>query len=449
MKKIVILGAGESGVGAALLARAKGFEVFVSDAAELGQPRREMLLESGIDFEEGGHSPEKLYAAHMVIKSPGIPFGLPLVQALLKRGIPVEDELEFGFTFSKGKMIAITGTNGKTTTTLLTYHLLKSAGLDVGLAGNVGKSWAGQLVNEDHDWWVVEVSSFQIEGFRTIKPKIAIILNITPDHLDRYNYKIKEYARTKFRLLDQMDQKDHFIYFQGSPLVQQQVENMESSMQVHPVSLQQTESSDYLSSDKLNVKAGNHTLQFPIEEIVLKGDHNYINSLCAIKAALLAGAEVEGIRKGLKTFKNAAHRMELVLEVDGVSYINDSKGTNVDATAFALQAYSSPMVWIAGGVDKGNDYEPIKPMVQGRVHTLICLGKNNQKLKDSFSGVIPEILETTEVVQAVAWAQNKSNPGDIVLLSPACASFDLFKNYEDRGEQFKAAVLALTENTEG
>jgi UDP-N-acetylmuramoylalanine--D-glutamate ligase len=444
MQRIVILGAGESGVGAALLAHFKGFEVFVSDAGQIAEARRNLLSENGIAYEEGGHSPDKLYQADMVVKSPGIPFSLPLIKTLLEKKIPVVDELEFAYTYSRGKMIAITGTNGKTTTTLLTYHLLKSAGMDVGIAGNVGKSWAGQLREGDHDWWVVEVSSFQIEGFRALKPKIAIILNITPDHLDRYENKISKYAKTKFDLLNQMDGSDHFIFFQDSPLVKERVGRMGSQLIKHPVSLHPAEGANYLASGKLWVNHENHTFQFPISEMVLQGDHNYVNSLCAIKAALIAGANAEEISQGLKNFKNAAHRMELVATINGVSYINDSKGTNVDATAFALQSYNSPLVWIAGGVDKGNDYEPIKPMVKGRVHTLICLGKDNEKLKEAFAGVIPEVLETTDIQQALEWAKEMSRSGDIVLLSPACASFDLFKNYEDRGEQFKAAVKSLT-----
>ncbi len=444
MKKIVILGAGESGVGAALLAHFKGFDVFVSDAGQILKARKDLMANKGIAYEEGGHSMDQLYGADMVVKSPGIPFSLPLVKALVDKNIPVIDELEFAYTYSRGKMIAITGTNGKTTTTLLTYHLMKNAGLDVGLAGNVGQSWAAQLQQGDHDWWVVEVSSFQIEGFRALKPKIAIILNITPDHLDRYAYDISKYAQTKFDLLDQMDENDHFIYFQDNPLVREQVEVMGNNPKKHPVSLQTSPGADYLDSDKLWVNHGDRILQFPIGEMVLQGGHNYVNSLCAIKAALLAGVDPESLSQGLKTFKNAAHRMELVATIDGVSYVNDSKGTNVDATAYALQSYSSPLVWIAGGVDKGNDYEPIKPMVKGRVHTLICLGKDNEKLKEAFTGVIPEVLETTNLQEALDWAKAKSRSGDIVLLSPACASFDLFKNYEDRGEQFKAAVKSIT-----
>lgn len=443
MKRIVILGAGESGVGAALLAHFKGFEVFVSDAGQIAESRKRLLSEKNIAFEEGEHSMDQLYRADMVVKSPGIPFNLPLIGALLDKNIPVVDELEFAYTYSEGNMIAITGTNGKTTTTLLTYHLLKSAGLDVGLAGNVGQSWAGQLCEGDHEWWVVEVSSFQIEGFRALKPKIAVILNITPDHLDRYEHSISKYAQTKFDLLRQMGEEDHFIYFQGSALVQEKIQQIKSDIQKHPVSLTTAPGMDYLDSDKLWVNLGGRTHQYPIADMALQGGHNYVNSLCAIKAALLAGANPAFITEGLRSFKNAAHRMELVAKVDGVSYINDSKGTNVDATAYALQSYNSPLVWIAGGVDKGNDYEPIKPMVKGRVHTLICLGKENAKLKEAFHGVIPEVLETTDMKQALSWAKEKSRSGDIVLLSPACASFDLFKNYEDRGEQFKEAVKSL------
>ncbi|HSI78428.1 MAG TPA: UDP-N-acetylmuramoyl-L-alanine--D-glutamate ligase [Lunatimonas sp.] len=446
IKKIVILGAGESGIGAALLASARGYKVFISDAGGISVARKQQLTAANIPFEEFGHTSGEILAADEVIKSPGIPYSNPIVQTLIDHGIPVIDELEFAYRHSRGKVIAITGTNGKTTTTLLTYHLLKTAGLDVGMGGNVGKSWAGQLAEEDHDWWVLEVSSFQIEGFSQFKPKVAVLLNITPDHLDRYGYKFETYASIKFKLVDRMDEADHFIYFIEDDTIRETLQNKPLTATAYPVA------KSAINAPGLNADSGTLTIKWKEiefqarpEDMTLQGDHNKINALCAIQSALLAGASVSAIKSGLATFQNAAHRMEQVATIQGVRFVNDSKGTNVDATKYALSAYSEPIIWIAGGVDKGNDYGVLLPLIKGRVTGLICLGIDNEKLKRAFAGEIPQITETHSIQQAVETALNWGNSGEVVLLSPACASFDLFKNYEDRGDQFKAAVNSLKE----
>ncbi|MCC5936218.1 MAG: UDP-N-acetylmuramoyl-L-alanine--D-glutamate ligase [Lunatimonas sp.] len=446
MERIVILGAGESGVGAALLAAHRGHQVMVSDAGSISEPRKELLSKAGIPFEEGTHSAGLFDRVDLVIKSPGIPYSLPMIQDLLTRDVPVVDELEFASSFSHGNIVAITGTNGKTTTTLLTFHLLKEAGLDVGLAGNVGKSWAGQLVQRDHAWWVLETSSFQIEGFRKLKPKVAILLNITPDHLDRYGYQLDAYAEAKFKLMDAMDREDHFIYFNEQDIIRNRVEAWENSKHRYPIAWDATYSaSHFVQEDLLHIVHGNETLRFDLSETNLRGKHNQINALAAIQAALIAGLTETQIRHGLQTFVNAPHRMEGVGTVDGIRFINDSKGTNVDATAYALAAYKEPLIWIAGGVDKGNDYSVLIPLVKDRVKHLICLGKDNEKLKNAFGGVIPRISETKSIEEAIGLAVDFGQSGDLALLSPACASFDLFKNYEDRGDQFRKAVKRMGE----
>jgi UDP-N-acetylmuramoylalanine--D-glutamate ligase len=449
IKKIVILGAGESGIGAALLALAKGYKVFVSDAEGISDSRKQQLIDNNIAFEEFGHTSGEILEADEVIKSPGIPYSNPIVQALVGMGTPVIDELEFAYRHSHAKVIAITGTNGKTTTTLLTYHLLKSAGLNVGIAGNVGKSWAGQLAAGDYDWWVLEVSSFQIEGFVHFKPKIAILLNITPDHLDRYGYNFDAYSATKFKLVSNQDEKDHFIYFQDDTTISGTIKNKSIPAHLYPVSQVSTPSAALsIAADSISITWKEIQFQVPQEAMTLEGYHNKINALCAIQAALLAGASQSGIMAGLADFQNASHRMEPVATIQGVEFVNDSKGTNVDATKYALGAYKQPIIWIAGGVDKGNNYEELLTLAKRQVKGLICLGKNNEKLKSAFTGVIPQITETQSIHEAVEIGLRWSLSGDLILLSPACASFDLFKNYEDRGDQFKAAVHSLKEKTE-
>jgi UDP-N-acetylmuramoylalanine--D-glutamate ligase len=442
-KRIVILGAGESGTGAALLAAKKGFEVFVSDQGTVKDKYKAELESHLIPFEEGTHTPELILNADLIVKSPGIPEKADLIKKARAKEIEIIDELEFAFRYIEGKVIAITGTNGKTTTTLLTYHLLKTAGLNVALGGNVGKSMARQVAGEHHDWYVLEVSSFQLDGMKTFKPQIGILLNITPDHLDRYEYKMENYVASKFQLIREMDGSNHFIYYHDDPVIAAEISNRTILSDRIGVSLK--------ADSPVDVKADGSIMTFNLEdefeisqgETTLKGPHNLINTMCAVSAAFLAGVPVASIREGLKTFKNAPHRLEPVAVIKGVEFVNDSKATNVDSVVYALGSYEKPLVWIAGGIDKGNDYNIIKEAVRRKVRALICLGKDNEKLKKAFGDVVPLIEETQNVKDLVRIALRLARVGDVVLLSPACASFDLFKNYEDRGTQFREAALEL------
>jgi len=444
MKRIAILGAGESGLGAAMLARMNDYAVWVSDAGKISDSRKADLIKYGISFEEGGHSEEMILNSDLIIKSPGISPKVPIVEKALSKGIAVIDELEFASMFSTGKVIAISGTNGKTTTTLLTYHLMVSAGLDVGLAGNVGQSWAGQIAEQDREWWVIECSSFQIDGFERFKPTIAILTNITPDHLDRYDYKIENYINSKFGLFKNMTSRDYAIMSAEDALTLEglKTKKIEASPYRFSFSAPQ-EKGAYFDGSSLILTTEKKSATIPLEALSLKGTHNILNSLCAGTAALLAGVKEADLIEGFKTFINAPHRMELIREIDGVKFINDSKGTNVESTAYALTSYENPLIWIAGGVDKGNDYSTILSAVTEKVKCLICLGKDNEKLKKAFGDVVADIRETQDIREAVKWGLELGKSGDIVLLSPACASFDLFKNYEDRGEQFRGAVNNL------
>lgn len=445
MKKITILGAGESGLGAAMLAKRNGYAVWVSDAGKISEDRKASLIQYEISFEEGGHSRDQILTADLIIKSPGISPKSPIIARALDLGIPVIDELEFASQFSTGKIIAITGTNGKTTTTLLTYHLLQYAGLDVGLAGNVGKSWARQLVDKDHDWWVIECSSFQIDGFLKFSPSIAILTNITPDHLDRYDYQIEKYIDSKFGLFKNMEENTYTILNTQDKLTEQGLQNHQLKSEIIPFSSTDTILGNGAFSDgnALHFTIEKKSATTKIDFISIKGIHNILNSLCAGTAALLAGVPQKLLNKGFKTFQNAPHRMELIREIDGIQFFNDSKGTNVESTAYALTSFKNQLIWIAGGVDKGNAYESILGAVATQVKCLICLGKDNEKLKKAFGTVVPQVLETTTISEAVKWGHEIGLPGDIVMLSPACASFDLFKNYEDRGDQFRNHVNLL------
>ncbi|MCS5490598.1 UDP-N-acetylmuramoyl-L-alanine--D-glutamate ligase [Algoriphagus limi] len=443
MKNVAIIGAGESGLGAALLAQRMGYGVFVSDAGQINSERKQRLLEAGIEFEEGQHSEERILDVDLIIKSPGISFKVPIIQKALDQGLAVVDELELAHHFSNGKVIAITGTNGKTTTTLLTYHLLKETGLNVGLAGNVGHSWAAQLLESDKDWWVIETSSFQIDGLQTFHPHIAMLTNITPDHLDRYEYKIENYIASKFRLFINQKKQDYALFLSEDSLSQKGLASSKIRAKKVFISLNEKDASSFLDGEMLHIGIGEEPIQIATKLLPIQGKHNILNALFAITAARLVGLSKEQIEKGIKTFQNAPHRMEKVAELDGVVYVNDSKGTNVEATAYALESYPSGVIWIAGGVDKGNDYSTILPLIQGRVKALVCLGKDNEKLLKEFNGVIPVIRETQNILEAIDWGRELSQPGDVVLLSPACASFDLFRNYEDRGNQFREGVLNL------
>ncbi len=444
MKKIAILGAGESGLGAAMLAKRDGFAIWVSDAGPISAERKAKLSGLAIEYEEGGHSEEKVLDANLIIKSPGIAFQAEIVVKALEKGIEVIDELEFAFGYTRGKVIAITGTNGKTTTTLLTYHLMKSAGMDVGLAGNVGQSWAAQLTEDDHEWWVIECSSFQIDGFKSFKPTVAVLTNITPDHLDRYEYQVGKYMDSKFGVFQNMDSDAYAVLNKEDILSNEGLERKKIGAKIYWFSISSPQQQGGYSDGKnLLINIGAKMAVIPVEVLSIQGEHNLNNALCAGIAALIAGVEEDDLITGFSSFKNAPHRMEVVREINGVKFINDSKGTNVESTYYALGSYADPLIWIAGGVDKGNNYQTLLPLVSRQVKALICLGKDNRKLKSAFGAVVEDVLETQDIREAVNWGLEKGRQGDIVLLSPACASFDLFKNYEDRGNQFKAAVEDL------
>lgn len=453
-KRVVILGGGESGTGAAILAKAKGYDVFVSDAGALKDKYKADLISESISFEEAVHTEEKVLNADLIIKSPGIPDKAELIKKAKSKGIEIIDEIEFAFRFTSGKIIAITGTNGKTTTTLLTCHLLKSAGYNVGLAGNVGESFARKVAKGDHDWYVLEVSSFQLDGTKTFRPDVAVLLNITPDHLDRYEYKMENYVNSKFQITRNMTESGSFIYYHDDAVNSAEVLKRKFEAELLPISLNagalavsssgvRGRGHAFYDGSQMTISVTGELFKISQSDTTLKGPHNLINTMAAVSAARLAGVSVDAIRASLKTFKNAPHRLESVGVINGVEFVNDSKATNVDSVVYALGSYTQPLVWIAGGIDKGNDYNIIKTDVQKKVHTLICLGKENQKLKDFFGGVVKSVKETQSVKELVRMSLESAKKGDVVLLSPACASFDLFKNYEDRGNQFREAVRDL------
>jgi len=435
--QIAILGAGESGTGAALLAKAKGHEVFVSDSGVLQAPYRLELEANGIPFEEGLHSWERILTANEVIKSPGIPDKAPLVKALRENGIPVISEIEFASRYADAYIIGITGSNGKTTTTLLTWHLLNSAGLNAGLGGNIGHSFARLVLEGKWNYIVLELSSFQLDGVSQFRPDIAMLLNITPDHLDRYDYKMEKYVASKFRITMNQRPEDLFIFNTDDP-------NITGFMKQNALQARNLPISES-AMNKSWVTAGK--MSFDMLPTPLQGRHNFMNALFAIHTAQAVGVSQDAIRQGLENFVNVPHRMERAGEIAGITYINDSKATNVDAVFFALDAMTSPVVWIVGGQDKGNDYEPLRNLVRQKVKAMICLGVDNGKIIDFFGSEVSLIVETQNAEEAVRKAQGIAEPGDTVLLSPACASFDLFRNYEDRGDQFRAAVLKIKAET--
>ena len=454
-KHITILGAAESGVGAALLARAKGHRVFVSDRGPIQDRYKEKLTQAGIEFEENQHDTERITQADEVIKSPGIPEKAPIIQALREKNIPVISEIEFAGRYTQAKCICITGTNGKTTTTLLTYHLLKSAGLNVGLAGNVGYSLAEQIIEDKLDYYVVELSSFQLDDTYDFQPWVAILLNITPDHLDRYEYSLDKYAASKLRITRNMDSDGAFIYNADDEVIARHFQAAFLPARQLPFSLHHRPdvhlAGYYTAENTLCTNLASSALDADAAEIStanspLIGQHNRQNTLAAVLAARVAGLTAAQIEAGLATFRNADHRLQLVAEIDGVKYINDSKATNVEAAWYALDGIRQPIVWIAGGTDKGNDYSSLLHLAETRAKALVCLGVDNEKLKTTFAPLIAQVEETRSMADAVARAAALARPGDVVLLSPCCASFDLFKNYEDRGRQFAAAVRALAQN---
>lgn len=444
--RLVVLGGGESGVGAAILAKTKGMDVFLSDFGSIAPRYTDMLREEGIPFEQGQHTMDLILNADEVVKSPGIAPTLPVMKAIAEKGIPVISEIEFAGRYTDAKMICITGSNGKTTTTLLTYHILKDAGVNVGLAGNVGRSLALQVAREHHDVYVIELSSFQLENMYEFKANIAVMLNITPDHLDRYDYKMQNYINAKFRILNNLTPTDAFIFWQDDPVIQAQLRSIATEATLYPFAEEQEEGTKaFVDKDQeLEIHTPGTSLTMPRAELSLNGLHNLYNSMAAGLSACLMDIRKEDIRRALSDFEGVEHRLEYVETVNGVRYINDSKATNVNSTWYALESMPGQgIILILGGKDKGNDYTEIEPLVKEKVRAIVCMGKDNAKLLDFFSGKVPEIYNTHSIDDAVATCHRIATKGDTVLLSPCCASFDLFKSYEDRGTQFKQRVRAL------
>lgn len=444
--KLVVLGGGESGIGAVLLGKKLGYEVFLSDKGVLAEKYRGILLDRKIPFEEGTHTEERILAADLVVKSPGIPETAPLVVKLREAGIEVISEIEFAGRHTSARFVCITGSNGKTTTTLLIHHLLNSAGMDAGLAGNVGKSLAAQVAEEAHRLYVVELSSFQLDGMFRFRADIGILTNITPDHLDRYDHKFENYIDSKFRILNNMRPEDLFIYGADSEAVRQKLAALEvvPAMAGFTYGGQVGEKSEgaWLEGDMIVARSGAREFRINRNEVSIKGRHNVYNAMAAILACMRLGLDNGAIAAGLRTFPQVEHRLETVRVKDGITYVNDSKATNVDSAWYALDSMTTPVVWIAGGTDKGNDYSVLTGLVRQKVRVLICMGLDNRKLVDSFAPYC-EVVDTNSLADAMAAVRKYAKSGDTVLLSPCCASFDLFKNYENRGELFKEAVRKL------
>lgn len=444
MGRLVILGGGESGVGTAILGKKEGFEVFVSDKGEIKDKYKKVLEHFEIEWESGKHTESKILNADVVMKSPGIPDKVPLVKLLLEKGVPVISEIEFASQYTGANLIGITGSNGKTTTTMLTYHLLKNEGLHVGMAGNIGDSYAKMVSEEDYDHYVLEISSFQLDGIVDFKPHIAMITNITPDHLDRYEYKFENYIASKFRIAMNQDENDYLIYDADDEVILDWLKKHPVKSKLLPFSVKRKlDEGAWLENKKIKMKLEHKTLEMNEDILALEGQHNVKNTMAASMAAMLVKVRKETIRQSIQSFQGVPHRLEKVLKINHVEYINDSKATNVNATFYALDGIKRPIVWIAGGVDKGNDYSELMPLVREKVKAVVCLGVDNSKLKDAFGNVIDLVVETFSMEEAVKVAYKIAERGDAVLLSPACASFDLFSNYEDRGDQFKNAVKKL------
>jgi UDP-N-acetylmuramoylalanine--D-glutamate ligase len=442
-KYLVILGAGESGTGAAVLGVHKGWTVFVSDLGKISEENKKELNELGIEWEEGRHSEDRILSADLVIKSPGIPEKAPLIKKLREQGSKIISEIEFGGYYNTAKTICITGSNGKTTTTMLTYHILKKAGIKVGLAGNVGKSFARQVATESFDWYVLELSSFQLDDMYEFRANVAILTNITPDHLDRYNYEMQNYVNSKFRILQNLTENDWFIFNYDDPVISAEIEKRKVIPKIAPFSLKEKlEIGGYADEKQITINI-NDQFTMSIHELALKGKHNTQNSLASGIASRILEIRKDVVRESLEDFVNVEHRLEFVAKVHGIEFINDSKATNVNSTWFALESMEKPTVWIVGGVDKGNDYSELMDLVRGKVKAIICLGVDNTKLLETFSGAVETVVEARSAMEAVAYAYRLAKKDETVLLSPACASFDLFENYEDRGNQFKNAVRAL------
>jgi len=447
MKKydIVILGAGESGTGAAILARKLGYGVMVSDAGTIKPLFRDALAGHGIVFEEGKHSEETILGATEIIKSPGIPEKAPIIRAIREKGIPVIDEIEFASRHSRGRLICITGSNGKTTTTMMTHAILQAGGLDACMAGNVGRSFAAAVAEQDHDFFVLEISSFQLDCMISARAEIAILTNITPDHLDRYDYSFEKYIDSKFRITNNQTSEDHFIFCQDDPVTIKRISERQITAKQHPFTGEEKDLPEgaFVRGEEIIINIHQNPFTMTLEELALQGRHNLYNSMAAGITGRLLDIRKETIKQVLGDFQNIEHRLEYVATIHGVEYINDSKATNVNSTWYALESMHKPIIWIAGGQDKGNEYSSLLPLVKDRVRAIICLGKDNQKLRAAFGDLVESIMETQSAEEAVRIAYQISKRGEAVLLSPACASFDLFENYEDRGRQFKTAVKRL------
>ena len=442
-KNIVILGAGESGVGAAILAKKMGWNVFVSDFGAIKEVYIKELNERGFEWEEGKHSEQRILKADLIIKSPGIPETAPLIKKLRENGVKIISEIEFGGYYSKAKTICITGSNGKTTTTMLIYHILQKANFNVGLAGNVGTSFAKQIAENDFEWYVLELSSFQLDDMFEFKANIAILTNITPDHLDRYNYEMQNYVNSKFRILQNQTENDWFIYNYDDSIIHAEIEKRTINAKTAPFSLKkELKNGGFANEQQITINI-NEKFTMSIHDLALKGKHNTQNSLASGIASRILEIRKEVVRESLEDFVNVEHRLEFVAKVHGIEFINDSKATNVNSTWFALESMDKPTVWIVGGVDKGNDYSDLLGLVKDKVKAVICLGVDNKKLIESFTGIVETIVEARSAMEAVAYGYRLAKDGETVLLSPACASFDLFDNYEDRGNQFKEAVRSL------
>lgn len=444
-KKLIILGGGESGVGAALLAKQQGYDVFLSDGGSLKEKYRQELREAGIAFEEGEHTVEKILGADEIVKSPGIPEKNELVKAIRAKGIPVISEIELAYRFKgNSKIIAITGSNGKSTTTALIYHICETAGFNCALVGNIGYSFAKQVAEDPKEWYVLEISSFQLDDIKTFRPDVSVLLNITEDHLDRYNYQFENYINSKFKILENQTSNDYFIYCADDEVIMQKLPLLNTHTNPLPFSMkQEVKKGSYIKGDQMMLRIQEERVSMSIYDFALKGKHNQYNTMAACIAAATVGIRKEKIREAVKNFHSLEHRMEFVAMVRGVEFINDSKATNVNSTWYALESMNKPTVLILGGADKGNDYSLITDLVKEKVKAIICMGVDNTKIMEAFKDIVPIIIETDSAKKAVNAAFRTAVKDDVVLLSPACASFDLFKNYEDRGAQFKAAVKEL------
>ncbi|MGB1039479.1 MAG: UDP-N-acetylmuramoyl-L-alanine--D-glutamate ligase [Flavobacteriales bacterium] len=443
-KNIAILGAGESGVGAAVLAKKQGYEVFVSDFGKIKQGYKNILEQEQIEWEEGTHTLDRILKANEIVKSPGIADKVEVIKKAVEKSIPVISEIEFGSRYTKAKLICITGSNGKTTTTMLTHHILEKAGLNVGLAGNIGDSFAMQVATENYDYYVIELSSFQLDGVQKFKADVAILLNITPDHLDRYEYKFENYVKSKFKITNNQTEEDYFIYCKDDEAISSALSNKNLQSKQFPFSIkEELKTGAYLNKNEEIVFTNtNHPQTMSIHDLALNGKHNIYNSMAAGIAAKVLDLRKEIVRESLTDFQNVEHRLEQICYVNGIEFINDSKATNVNAVWYALESINKPIVWIAGGVDKGNDYEELIPLVKDKVKALVCLGVDNTKLVEAFGDVV-DVYETTSAKDAVKLSYKLATKGEMVLLSPACASFDLFDNYEERGLAFRKAVREL------